>query len=113
MNVAVTHVLWVVLDVEFDGNMHFLGPTHLGVKVRSKSGQIRLNRQTQNSHYETCLNCPVLPPDSKNGIYFDVRQLEMPKNCILKTSKILSRPSETPALKSNSFSLRGVLLIRH
>ena len=90
-----------------------LHPTHLEVKARSKSGQIRLNRQTQNFHCETCLCCPVFPQDSQNDDYFDVRWLEMPKNCILKTAEKLSRTfSETPAFKSNSFSQQDVLLIR-
>ena len=54
--------------------------------VRSRSCQIRLN-QTQNFNSEACLSCAVLPRNSKNDIYFDVRLLEMPKNRISKTSK--------------------------
>ena len=64
----------------------FLRLTQLEVKVRSRSGQIRLNLQTQNFHSEACLSCPVLPQDSKNDFYFDVWRLEMPENCISRTS---------------------------
>ena len=111
---VVAHVLWVILDVEFDGNIHFYVWLQFEVKVRSRSGQIGLNIQTQNFHYEACLSCPVLSQDSKNDLCFDVRRLEMPKKCISETSKILSRPySDTPALRSNSFSLRDVLVIRN
>ena len=65
----------------------FFRPTHLEVKVRSKSGQIRSNRQTQNFHSETCLYGPVLLQDSKNDFYFYVRRLEMPKNLFQKHQK--------------------------
>ena len=110
VNVVVTHVLWVIFDVEFDRSIHF----QVQLTLRSRSGQIRLTRQTQNFHSAACLYCQVLPRDSKNYIYFDVRRLEMPSNCISKTSKTLWLPySETPALKLNSFSLRYVLLIRN
>ena len=54
--------------------------TQLEVKFRSKSGQIRLNLQTQNFHSKACLYCSVLPQDSKNDFYFDVQRLEMPDN---------------------------------
>ena len=74
--------------------------TYLEVKVRSRPGQKRLNRQTQNLFCESCLYCQVLPQDAKNDIYFDVRRIEMPNNCITKMSRFYS---ETPALKSNSF----------
>ena len=35
VNVVVTHVLWVILDVEFDGNIHF----YVWLNLRSRSGQ--------------------------------------------------------------------------
>ena len=44
-----------------------------------KLGEIKANFKNQNFLTEVCLSCPVLSPYSKNVIYFDVRQLEMPK----------------------------------
>ena len=40
---VVTHVLWVILDMELWWKHSFLHLTQLDVKVRSRSGQIRLN----------------------------------------------------------------------
>ena len=74
VNVGVTHVLWVILNVEFDGNIHF----YVQLTLKSRSGQIRLNRQAQNFHSETCIYFPVLPQDSKNDIFY-LRRLEMPE----------------------------------
>ena len=49
-----------------------------------KLGQIRSKFQDQNFHSETCLSYPVLPKDSKNVIYFDVRQIKMQKKSLFK-----------------------------
>ena len=43
-----------------------------------KIGQIRSNFQSQNFLPITCLSCPASSKNSKNVIYFYVRQLEMP-----------------------------------
>ena len=51
-----------------------------------------------------------MPQNSKNGIYFDVRLLEMAQKRISKLSESLFRPyCETFALRLNSFSLQDVL----
>ena len=42
-------------------------------------GLIRSNFQIQNFLLKTCLSYPLLSQDSRNVIYFYVRQLEMPK----------------------------------
>ena len=81
----VTHVLWVIWSVEFDGDTHF----HIWPKVRSSSGQRRSNFETQKFLFKTCLSCPVLSQDSKKVICFDVGQLEMPK---MRFKKVTSSP---------------------
>ena len=93
---VVAHVLWVILDVEFDGNIHFYVWLQFEVKVRSRSGQIGLNIQTQNFHYEACLSCPVLSQDSKNDLCFDVRRLEAQKNVFQKHQKFCHGLTPTP-----------------
>ena len=83
MNAIVTRVLQVILDVEFDGNVHF----YVCLDLRPKSGQGRSNKvKSPNTIFcsEASLPCPVLTQDSKNDIYFDVRLLEMPKTSISK-----------------------------
>ena len=80
VNVVVTLVCH--FDEEFNGNIHFYVLIQFEVNVRSRSGQIGLNLQTQNFHSEACLSCPDLPQDSKNDFWFDVWRLEMPENCI-------------------------------
>ena len=107
-NVIVTHVLWVILDVEFDGNIN----CYVWLNSRSGSGQKRLYLQTQNFHSEACLSCSVLPQDSKKWHLFwcTIRNTKKPH---FKNIKNLPGPHpETPALRSNSFSLRDVLVIQ-
>ena len=58
-------------------------------QYKVKLGQKRSNFQNQNFHLKTCLSCPVLSQDSKNVIYFYVRQLEMPK---IAFQKVTSSP---------------------
>ena len=55
---------------------------------RSSSGQKRSDFENQQFLFKTYLSCPVFSQDSKNVIYFDVRQLEMPKNAIQKSDVI-------------------------
>ena len=82
-----THVLWVLGNVEFDGGTHF----HILPKARSNSGQKRSNFETQKFIFKAYLSCPVLPQGSKNVIYFDVRQLEIrvPKIVVQKSDVIM------------------------
>ena len=47
----------------------FVRLTKSDIKVRSRSGQIRLNLQTQNFHSEAFLSCSGLLQDSKNDIF--------------------------------------------
>ena len=75
-----THVLWVFWDAEFDGHLR-KGQSQV------KLGQNVWNFRFQNFLTETCLSCPGLSQDSKNVIYFDVRQLE---HCISKSDVITS-----------------------
>ena len=65
-----THVSWVIWNVEFDGDTHFL----IWPNVRSSSGQGRSNSETQKILFKTYLSGPVLSQDSKDVICFDVRQ---------------------------------------
>ena len=90
----------------------FIRLTQLEVKVRSRPGQIMLHLQTQNFHSEACLSCPVLPQDSKNDFLFGCTTIKNDRKLYLKNIKKMSRPySETAALRSNSFSMRDVLVI--
>ena len=80
-----THVLWVISHVEFDGDTHF----HIWPKVRSSLGQKRSNFKKSKFPFKTYLSCPVLSQDSKNVICFVVRQIEIPK---IKCKKVTSLP---------------------
>ena len=57
-------------------------------QYKVKLGQKRSNFQNQNFLLKTNLSCPVLSQDSKNVIYFYVRQLEMPKIAFQKSDVI-------------------------
>ena len=57
-------------------------------QYKVKLGQKMSNFQNQNFHLKTCLSCPVLSQDSKNVIYFYVRQLEMSKIAFQKSDVI-------------------------
>ena len=77
------HVLWVIYDAEFDGGTHF----QIWPEGSSTSGQTRSNKvKFQNLKFSNkiCLSCADLSQDSKNVIYFYVRQLKMPKNAFQK-----------------------------
>ena len=74
----------------------FLRPAHLEVKIRSKAGQIRLNRQTQNFHSESCLYCPVLPQDSKKWQFFMYDDYKCPKTAFQKQKKIVTALFQNP-----------------
>ena len=76
----VTHVLYVIWEVEFDGDTHFYIQGH--VKARSK----RLNFETQIFILKTKPYCPVLSQDSKNDNRVDVRQLQMPNSAFQKVT---------------------------
>ena len=73
-----THVLWVIWDPEFDGDIHF----EIWPKERSISRQTSSNKvKFQNSKF-SYKNIPILSifvsRFPKNVIYFYVRQLKMP-----------------------------------
>ena len=70
-----TQNLTVTLIFEFDPRKG-----QLGVKI----GQIGSNFKIQNFLTKTCLSCGNLSQDSKNVIYFCVRQLEIPKSVFRK-----------------------------
>ena len=57
-------------------------------QLQVKLGQIRSNFKIQNFLTKICLSCADLSQDSKNVIYFYVRQLEMPKNAFQKCDVI-------------------------
>ena len=57
-------------------------------QVEVKLGQIRSNFKIQNFLAKICLSCADVSQDSKNVIYFYVRQLEMPKNAFQKYDAI-------------------------
>ena len=57
-------------------------------QLEVKLGQIRSNSKIQNFLTKICLSCADLYQDSKNVIYFCVRQLEMPKNAFKKCDVI-------------------------
>ena len=75
-----SHVLWVIWDIEVDGGIHFLFKPREG----QAQGQIRLNFKIQKLLTKTCASCLVLPPNSRDVIYFYVRQMENVKNCVSK-----------------------------
>ena len=73
-----THILRVIWDEEYDGDIHF----YVWLKERSiwgQTSQIMSNFPNQNFLLETCLSCPVSSQDSKNVIYFNVKELGMQK----------------------------------
>ena len=57
-------------------------------QLQVKLGQIRSNFKIQNFLTKICLSCADLSQDSKNVIYFYVRQLEMPQNAFQKCDVI-------------------------
>ena len=75
----VTHVLWVIWDAEFDGDIHFLkfGPRKGQLKV--KLGQNRANFKIQIFLTKINLSCAVVSQDSKNVTCFYVGQLKIPE----------------------------------
>ena len=82
-----THVLWVISDAEFHGDIHFKA----WPEERSISGQTRVKKvrfKIQNFLTKVCLSCEVWSQDSKNVIYFHVRHLEMPKIAFQKCDVI-------------------------
>ena len=77
-----THVLWIIWNLEFDGDTHF----HISPKVRSSSDQKRVKSRNSKILFKTYLSCLVLSQDFKNVICIDVGQLEMQKNAIKKVT---------------------------
>ena len=73
-----THVLTVIWDADFDGDIHFKFGLRKG-QCQVKLGQNRPIFEIQNFHAETCLSCSIFPLNSINIICFYVRKLEMPK----------------------------------
>ena len=57
-------------------------------QLQVKLGQIRSNFKIRNFLTKIYLSCADLSQDSKNVIYFYVRQLEMPKNAFQKCDVI-------------------------
>ena len=74
----VTHVLWVIWDAEFAGDIPFKFDPKKG-QLQVKQGQIMSNVKIQNFPTKVYLSCAVLSQDSKKYICFYVRQLEMRK----------------------------------
>ena len=78
MSVRATHVLWVIWDVKTIVTLISKFDPRKG-QFQVILGKIRSNFKTKKFLTKTCLSFPVLSQDSKNVIYFYVRQLEMPK----------------------------------
>ena len=112
MTVVVTHVIGVILDVEFDENIHFY--VQLTLRSRSgQSGQMRLNRQTQNVRSETCLYCPVLPQDSKKWHLLWCTTIRNIQKLYFKNIKdFVTALLRNSCAQVKFFSLRDVLWIR-
>ena len=75
-----THILWVIWSLEFDGNTHF----HMWSKVRSSSGQKRSNFETHNFLFKTFLSCLVLSHDSIKCYLFWLATIRNANNCASK-----------------------------
>ena len=57
-------------------------------QLQARLGQIRSNFKIQNFHFKICPSCAVLTKDSKNVIYFYVRQLKISKIAFRKCDVI-------------------------
>ena len=83
-----THVICVIWDAEDDGNIPLLNLTEVNVDFRSISGQIRSNIKIQKFLTKTYKSYPVLCHDTKNVIFYYLRQLKMPKIAFKKNDGI-------------------------